>query len=70
VCVDACPVPGNASLVAVRGMGGRACVWRCNVGFYKHTLSGQCRPCQPPANRNQSLVTSGDDDSPLSCEPA
>jgi hypothetical protein len=56
--------------VAVRGMGGRACVWRCNVGFYKHTLSGQCRPCQPPANRNQSLVTSGDDDSPLSCEPA
>ena len=69
VCADACYLPGNASLVAVRGMGGQPCVWRCNAGFYKQTLSLQCKPCEA-AGSGRSLVTSGDDDSPLSCESA
>jgi hypothetical protein len=66
VCADVCPVPGNATLVAVRGVDGRPCVWRCNAGFYRETLAGQCRACQAAVGKR--LATSGDDDSPLSCE--
>jgi hypothetical protein len=63
--VGGCEVPGNARVLPV-GYGGEACRWACNAGYYRDRLAGfadQCRRCLSGGVR-----TSGDDDSPWSCE--
>lgn len=63
--VGACQVPENAMLLPA-GFGGEACRWACNAGYYRDRMAGfanQCRPCL-----SGGIRTSGDDDSPWSCE--
>lgn len=63
--VGGCEVPGNARVLP-DGFGGEACRWTCNAGYYRDRMAGladQCRRCL-----SGGVQTSGDDDSPWSCE--
>lgn len=62
-----CVVPGHASLVA----GGRACEWACDAGYYRASAGGfqdACQACVGLPTGLYYFATSGDTDSPWSCE--